>query len=223
MASSNDERIITPAFTSYKEVLEYFRRFLNREIEDSPCDSFEDETEMIQSQLLAINAAGILSFSSQPGTNEVVSQPPVIYECDQRAYLSCYMNRDLAYKLFYKFRGSDILVFVSELGNLLEFEDIPNEEQTETPKVLSDKSTIDVSSTTKITYDPKTNIKLETTVNPETSITPIYKFQDLEIILMNTSEEPKQIITKDLVQVHFIDWLWGREIELFDRLVALLA
>ncbi len=57
------EHIITPTFTSYKEVLEYFRRFLNREIKHSPCDSFMPETAVIQQQLLAINRSGILSFS----------------------------------------------------------------------------------------------------------------------------------------------------------------
>lgn len=213
------ERPVTPAFTSYKEVLAYFRRFLNREFERSPCDRFEEETQLIQSHLLAINAGGILSFSSQPGT--IVTIEEDMYY--QRSYLSCYMPRNLAHKLRGKLVPQGIIVLVGEFDmltndigelfdNFQEGADHLEGSGLSRENVMEDDGAIVV-----------TRVVFEGQSEPHTRIIPRYKFGDLEFILDNTTEEHRQIIKENLVQVHFIDRKWGSETELFDKLVEILA
>lgn len=206
-------RPTTPAFTSYEEVLAYFHRFLSREFEHSPADSFEKETELIQSQLLAINAAGILSFSSQPGTTITIEEE--VYH--QRSYLSCYMPRDLTHKLRDKLEALNMIVIVEEFDDLFEdvlalLEALQEDRDESLPSSLEDNDTIVV---TKIVFEGQSDT--------HTTIIPGYKFEDLGFILENTTEEHRQVIEENLVQVHFIDPQWGRETELFDKLVEILA
>jgi len=214
--------LLTPAFTNYQEVLEYFRRFLNREIEHSPCDSFMPETAVIQPQLLDINRAGILSFSSQPGIVSIDTIGALIVSTySQRAYLSCYMKRDLAHKLYRKFEKLDIAMFMEELDTLSE--DVPfYEEITFDVETTSRDVEIAVTQVRSIYYNPET-ISPQKDIDVETTVPLGYKFEDLEIILENTNEKHKHAIIKDLMQVHFIDSRWGRESELFDTLVSLLV
>lgn len=219
ISTDDEEASVTPAFTSYEELLTYFRRFLNREIERSPCDAFEEETELIQAQLLAINTAGILSFSSQPGTT-VTTEEDTYY---QRSYLSCYIPRNLADKLRGKLVPQGMIVLVEELHTLTEdyselfdnFQEGCNNLEgsgLSREDVMEDDGAIVV-----------TRVVFEGESEPHTRIIPRYKFDDLELILDNTTEEHQQIIKENLVQVHFIDPKWGRETELFDKLVEILA
>jgi hypothetical protein len=181
---------IAPSFNSYSDLLSYFYKFLSGDFEESCCDFFEDETLAIREQLLQINKAGILSFSSQPGVAEK--------DYIQRAYLSCYMHRDLADRIKSRLQDSEILAMVGELNKLTNNLDSSNE--VELSKELDEEGNY-------------------VTTN---SIMPTWKFEDLEIMLENTSKTNRKAISKNLVQVHFVDNQWGRETEMFDKLVAIL-
>lgn len=217
--TDDEDRSVTPPFTSYEELLTYFHRFLNREIETSPCDAFEEETELIQAQLLAINNAGILSFSSQPGTT-LRSEEATYY---QRSYLSCYMARELAHTLRAKLVPQGMIVLVEELHTLTEddselfdnFQEGCNNLEgsgLSREDVMEDDGAIAV---TRVSFDDQST--------SETQIVPGFNFNDLELMLENTSDEHQQIIKQDLVQVHFVDNEWGRETKLFDKLVEILV
>ena len=191
-----------PEFSTYQELIDYYHRFLKREVR-SLHDELEEESDVIVPQLLAINRAGILSFSSQPGSQEVADDGEVFL---QRAYLSCYMKLKLVQKLQAKCIGDDrIIVFIEGLAAL-------QEEPLTTVPVSIEK------------IDEKSDDEyagMESNVHTFVSLG--FKYQDLDNMLYHTGAEKRAIIVKDLVQVHFIDLVWGDKTHLFDSVAKWAA
>lgn len=190
-----------PEFSSYQELLDYYHKFLKREVK-SPHDELMEESDVIVSQLLAINRAGILSFSSQPGSQIVMDRG----EYKQRAYLSCYMKLKLAQKLQEKYINNPrIILYIEGLATLKE-------------KPLASIPVSIETTDEELYYE-----YIDEEGDVCTSIPIGFNFPDLETMLSNTSTEKRMIIAKDLVQVHFIDFEWCEESYLFDSVAEWAA
>ncbi len=191
-----------PDFSTYQELLDYYHKFLKREVK-SPHDELMEESDVIVPQLLAINRAGILSFSSQPGSQEVMADGEVYL---QRAYLSCYMKLELAQKLQAKCLDDPRIIIFIEGFNALGIEPL---------------TTIPVSIEKVDEKSDDEYADMESNVLTFVSIG--FSYTDLGNMLSDTSVEKHAIVVKGLVQVHFIDLVWGDKTHLFDSVAKWAA
>src|SRR5690349_21512748 len=85
-------RFSTKKITSYGDIVDYYKTFLQQAADgvdvDSPGGPIEQETIKILSYLQQINSKGIVTTCSQPGMKEV-DDAGNRYE--QRAFVSCYV------------------------------------------------------------------------------------------------------------------------------------
>ncbi len=96
-----------PAFHNFGEIVQHYRDFLQNKIDACPTHGapLDPESIGILQQLLAINAAQVVSVDSQPGLLEK--------EFKQRAYLDCLMEEETYQRLSKKLLETEFMVFAN--------------------------------------------------------------------------------------------------------------
>ena len=102
----------TPVFQSFSEIVQHYRSFLEGKIEECPTygGRLDEESAIILSQLLKINAAQIITVNSQPGFNQIVNEVKV----KQRAYVDCLMKEETYYKIFDHLVATEFIILKTQ-------------------------------------------------------------------------------------------------------------
>lgn len=209
-----EESIEFPVFSTWEEIIDFYRKFLSGEIEDCPTHSgpLEEESEVIKQQLLNINKLKVLTVDSQPGLSELHQQHEIFWrgkfrdatnvEFRQRAALACFMHKPLLDKLRKAFVKKDYIL----LSRKVRLNRQEHDSKSAIPITIS-----------SFTYHGKERVEVQSRQCLDEIAT-----DDMDFILNETPEDLSKVILKDLYQVNLVDPVWGRPTQLFDDLLEAL-
>lgn len=210
--SFQEEMPSFPIFQSWKEIIDFYQKFLSGKIESCPTHGgpLEEESQVIKAQLLAINRLSVLTIDSQPGLLKANGSGNIYWrgrerlvdriECRQRAALLCFMYKPQLEKLKKAFVKKDYLIFAQRAKVGVD---------SGAPRFTTPITT------TSFVYRGK-----ERTITESRQSTDGWISCDMEMILEGSSE--KKMILKNLYQVNLLDPVWGRTTQLFDDLIVAL-
>jgi hypothetical protein len=185
----------------YNKILNHYYLFLTGQIDEVPTHGapLEEESSIIQRQLIALNECDILTIDSQPGIKEEIyaiklDSNVILY---QREAVSAYMPSVMVNYFKDKLEFTNFLMFWYPLtykGPMRQFIPIsgakyPNGE------------------------------KIEMTTRFPVDILEVYR--DLQLIMNDFGYTYNDIESDKLVFVEFIDPIWGRQGKLLNALVSI--